>query len=345
AAALCATASGQAPKAPTLDGKPPVVIAHRGASGYRPEHTLEAYSLAIDQGADYVEPDLVMTKDGVLVARHEPFIDGTTDVASRAEFADRRRSTTVDGVLRSGYFVSDFTLAELKTLRAVQPYPGRDKQHDGKFQVPTLDEVIALVKKRSTELKRTIGIYPEVKHSTWHSSIGLPIEDKLLATLAREGWNKRESPVVIQSFEVTNLQYLRSKSQVRLAQLLSASGRPYDLAMKNDPRDYRSMATPAGLADIRKYADIVGANKRLIVGSSGFGNESQRTLTPPTTLIADAHKLGLQVHAWTFRSERDQLASDYKNDPAAEYRQFFSLGVDGVISDFPDVAVRVRDGR
>jgi glycerophosphoryl diester phosphodiesterase len=344
-AALSLTASGQNTWL-TLSGKAPIVIGHRGASGYRPEHTLESYSLAIDMGADFVEPDLVVTKDGVLVTRHEPFIEGTTDVLQRPEFATRRRNATVDGVVRNGFFVSDFTLKELKTLRAVQTVVGRDKQYDGKFEIPTLEEVIDLVKRKSAASGRTIGIYPEIKHSAYHKQIGLPVEDRLLATLTKVGWNSREAPVFVQSFEVNNLKELRSKSTVKLVQLVTTSGGPYDLRAANDPRTYAQMVTPAGLAEIKKYADGLGAMKRLIVGTTGFGSdESQRQVTPPTSLVSDAHKAGLQVHAWTFRSEPSQLASDYKGDPKAEYRAFYALGVDGVFSDFPDAAAQARDGK
>ncbi|MFM7706496.1 MAG: glycerophosphodiester phosphodiesterase family protein, partial [Gammaproteobacteria bacterium] len=214
----------------------PLVIAHRGASGHRPEHTLESYRLAIEMGADFIEPDLVSTRDGHLVARHEPDITQTTDVAQRPQFADRRRSATIDGVAHTGWFTVDFTLDELRTLRAVQPRPYRSKEFDGMFKVPTLQEIIALAKAGTAATGRTIGIYPETKHPTWHCEQGLPLERALLAALDAAGWTTREAPVFIQCFESGNLRWLRKRTGVRLVQLISGDGLEDDGRVQPPPR-------------------------------------------------------------------------------------------------------------
>ncbi len=256
----------------TLNGDKPLVIGHRGAAGYLPDHTLEGYRRAVDLGADFIEPDLVVTKDGVLVARHEPNIVATTDVKDRPEFASRKRKVAVDGFEEEGWFVSDFTLAELKTLRAVQPLPERDQCYNGQFSIPTFDEVLALAQSESKRVGRTIGVYAETKHPTYHARLGLPLEDRLLATLAQQGYTKKDSPVIIQSFETANLKYLRGKTAVRLVQLVDGYdmnadgsidfslpwGQPYDLTVAGDKRNYGALLTPAGLAEIRKYADGIG---------------------------------------------------------------------------------------
>ena len=288
--------------------QPPIVIAHRGASGYRPEHTLEAYRLAIEMGADFIEPDLVATRDGHLVARHEPNITLTTDVAQRPEFAARRTTKTIDGQQETGWFTTDFTLAELRTLRAVQPRDYRSKQYDGQFGVPTLEEIIGLAQRESRARGRTIGIYPETKHPAWHRAEGLALEPPLLEALERAGWNRRESPVYIQSFEAGNLQWLRTRTPLRLVQLLPADA-------------------VVDFAAIAAYADAVGPDKQLVAG---------------TRFIELAHAAGLAVHAWTFRNEPLHLAERYAGDPKAEYAEYFALGIDGVFSDFTDTAVAVR---
>ena len=238
------------------------MIAHRGASGDRPEHTLAGYEHAIDHGADYIEPDLVSTKDGVLVARHENEIGGTTDVASHPEFAARRTTKTIDGVSTTGWFTEDFTLAELKTLRAKERIPAlrpNNAVFDGLYPVPTLQEVIDLAKSRG------VGIYPETKHPTYFDSIGLSLEEPLVATLKQNGWAGKKAPVYIQSFEVANLKQLNRLINVPIVQLSATSGKPYDFVVSGDPRTYADLATPAGLKDIAEYADGVGANKNLIV--------------------------------------------------------------------------------
>ena len=329
----------------------PLVIAHRGASGYRPEHTLAAYELGARLGADYVEPDLVRTKDGVLVARHENEISGTTDVATRPEFADRRTTKVIDGLSLTGWFTEDFTLAELKTLRAVERIPAlrpRNTRFNGFYEVPTFQEVIDLTKRLSKELGRPIGIYPETKHPTYFRDIGLPLEEPLVRLLNRNGLNSRRAKVFVQSFEVGNLQALDDELRVPLVQLLGArTQKPWDFVVSGDPRTYADMATPAGLEDIAEYADGVGPSKDYIVPRDAAGNS-----LPPTSFVDDAHRAGLLVHPYTFRNENSFLPLELRSsdDPAAygnaaaEYEQFFELGVDGLFSDNADTALRARGG-
>jgi glycerophosphoryl diester phosphodiesterase len=302
----------------------PIVIAHRGASGYRPEHTLAAYALAARMGADYIEPDLVSTKDGVLVARHENEIGGTTDVADHPEFAGRRTTKTIDGVALTGWFTEDFTLRELKTLRAKERIPEirqRNTMYNGRYEIPTLQEVIDLAERLN------VGVYPETKHPTYFRNIGLPLEKPLVRALKRF-----DGPAFIQSFEVSNLKALNRETNRPLVQLLSArTARPAD----GTTRTYGEMATPDGLKDISKYADGVGPSKDYI---------------PGTTFVRDAHRVGLVVHPYTFRNENAFLPPDLRSsaDPAAygnafaEYEQFFALGVDGLFSDNSDTAVEAR---
>jgi len=329
----------------------PLVIAHRGASGYLPEHTLEAYRLAIEQGADYIEPDLVATRDGVLVARHEPDISDTTDVSSRLEFAARRTTRVIDGVTYNGWFTTDFTLVELRTLRARQARAERPQQFNGQFLIPTLDEIIALAQAESTRLGRSIGIYPETKHPTWHCEQGLPLEPALLSALKSADWTTRTAPVFIQSFESGNLRYLRQRTGVRLIQLLDAGGIRPDGALDRPlrweatgrcqlydaPPLPGNFAERAGFDAIAAYADGVGPWKRHIVSVATDGR-----LLPPTRFIELAHAAGLLVHAWTFRNEATMLAPDYEGDPLREYAQFYALGLDAVFSDFPDTAIAAR---
>jgi glycerophosphoryl diester phosphodiesterase len=355
----------------------PLVIGHRGAAGYLPDHTLQGYLLAIRQGADYVEPDLVATKDGHLIARHEPNMIATTDVAQRPEFASRLRTAVVDGFPEEGYFASDFTLAEIKTLRAVQPLAERPQRFNGRFRIPTLDEVITLVKRESRKRKRRIGIYPETKHPTYHKALGLPLEGRLVKALRRAGWNRRRAPVFIQSFEQSNLMKLNRMTPVRLVQLVDANDvnpdgslqyvapfdRPYDWTVSGDPeltsRTFGFFATDEGLEEISTYADGIGPWKRYIVSSAavdlngdgtvgdengdGRVDESDREALPPTDLIDRAHAHGLAIHTWTFRNEPRRLLSDYRGIPVEEYLQFYELGIDGVFSDFPDTAVTARE--
>jgi glycerophosphoryl diester phosphodiesterase len=329
----------------------PLVIAHRGASGYRPEHTLEAYRLAIRLGADYIEPDLVSTRDGVLVARHENEISGTTDVAERTEFAARRATKTVDGVSVTGWFTEDFTLAELRTLRAVERLPKVRTQNtvfDGRYPVPTFQEIIDLARKESRRLGRTIGVYPETKHPSYFRSIGLPLEEPLVKVLRQNRLTRSTDPVIVQSFETANLRALDARIDVRLVQLLDATGRPWDFTAAGDPRTVADLVTPAGLKWISEYADGVGVHKNLILPRAADG-----TLRPATTLVRDAHRAGLLVHAWTVRAENQFLPTDLRigDDPNArgdvttELELLYGAGVDGVFADFPDTAVAVREGR
>lgn len=359
---------------PTLNGAQPLVIGHRGACGYLPEHTLASYKKAIELGADFIEPDLVVTKDGELVARHEPNITATTDVSTRPEFASRKTTRKVDGVAETGWFVTDFTLAELKTLRAKQQNPVRDQSFNGQFQIPTFREILELAKTESARTGRTIGVYPETKHPTYHVDAGLQIEPRLLKILAEYGYTKKDSPVVIQSFEVSNLKALRKLTNVRLVQLIDGDGvdakgnvtlaapfdKPYDFAVSKDARTFPDMMTPKGLAEIKTYADGIGpwkpylASAAQVIGPDGKPKDlngdgkitdADRVLIPPTDVVKNAHAAGLFVHAFTFRNEKELLVSDYKGDPKAEYKRFYELGVDGLFSDFSDTAVAARAGK
>ena len=309
------------------------MIAHRGASGYRPEHTLASYELAIGLGADFIEPDLVSTKDGVLIARHENEISETTDVAARPEFAARKTVKRIDGREVAGWFTEDFTLAEIKTLRARERLPFRDQSFNGRFEVPTFAEVLDLAGRKSAGTGRRIGVYPETKHPTYFRSLGIPLEEPLIAELRDAG-----VPVFIQSFEVANLRELRKVTDLPLIQLLEAAGQPWDFAVAGDARTYQDLAAPAGLAAIAAYADGIGPDKRMIVPAGPGGR-----LLPPTALVEDAHLARLLVHPWTFRSDGTFLAAEYGGDPEREYEQFFALGVDGLFSDFSDVAVGARE--
>ncbi|MCL1465024.1 glycerophosphodiester phosphodiesterase [Argonema galeatum] len=311
----------------------PIIIAHRGASGLRPEHTLAAYELAIDLGADFIEPDLVSTKDGVLIARHENEISSTTNVGEHPEFVNRKTTKLIDGQTVSGWFAEDFTLAEIKTLRAKERLPFRDRAFDGQFPIPTLQEIIDLAKRKSAETGRTIGIYPETKHPTFFDAIGLSLEEPLVEILHANGYNKADDRIFIQSFETTNLKQLDKMTNLPLIQLLSNTGKPYDLAITNDVRTYKDMTSPDELAKIAEYADGIGPDKRMIVPTDDNG-----ILLQPTSLIQDAHAVGLLVHPYTFRNEAQYLAPDYNHDPEAEYEQFFNLGVDGLFTDFPGTA-------
>ncbi|WP_294059342.1 glycerophosphodiester phosphodiesterase [Sphingomonas sp.] len=318
---------------------PLIVIAHRGASGERPEHTLLSYELAIEQGADFIEPDLVPTKDGVLVARHENEISGTTNVAAHPEFADRKTTKTIDGEQVTGWFTEDFTLAELKTLRARERLPQLrpgNTRFDGQAEIPTFDEVIALAKRASRATGRTIGIYPETKHPSYFASIGMPLEARLVDKLKAVGWDRADAPVFIQSFEVNNLKQLKTMTHVRLIQLMSASGGPADHAAPS----YAAMATPEGLREVARYAYGIGPERAMILPSSGT----------PTSLIADAHAAGLKVHPWTFRAENFFLSPAFRNGTnpaehgrlAEEIRYFIGLGIDGFFSDYPYIGVSAR---
>ena len=374
-AAVCAACAQPAiadPSARRHNDTTPLVIGHRGgATGYLPDHTLENYALGIQLGADFVEPDLVATKDGHLIARHEPNLIATTNVMDLPQFASRRRTAMLDGVATDGFWASDFTLAEIKQLRAVQPMGDRDPSFNGKFQIPTLVEIIDFVKRKSREENRRIGIYPETKHPTYHQQIGLPLEDRLLAVLTHAGWNHRSAPVFIQSFETANLKYLRSRTSVRLVQLVDADDvnadgslafnppydKPYDWVVSGRAGQFKDLLTPQGLAEVRSYADGIGPWKYYLISTTcktvvngacadtsgdGLHDERDRKLLAPTDIVANAHKLGLVVHPYTFRNEQKRLASDYLGNPVNEYMKFYELGVDGVFADFADTAFAAR---
>ncbi|WP_223167359.1 glycerophosphodiester phosphodiesterase [Nonomuraea sp. SYSU D8015] len=317
-------------------GRAPIVIGHRGASAHRPEHTLLAYEAAIAMGADYIEPDLVSTKDRVLVARHENEISGTTDVAARPEFADRRTTKTIDGRPVTGWFTEDFTLAELKTLRAKERVPDLRPDNtafDGLAEIPTFEEVVQLA------LKHGVGVYPETKHPTYFDSIGLSLEEPLLEVLNRH----RVRKAYIQSFETANLRELSGKTRLPLIQLITATGAPYDWVAAGDPRTYDDMVKPEGLREVAKYADGIGVDTRRVVPVDAAG----KTL-PATTIVTDAHRKGLDVHVWTIRNENSQLPADYRlGNPASPVyaratgdvmgwlSKLVELGIDGAFCDDP----------
>jgi len=358
----------------TLFGAAPLVIGHRGASGYRPEHTLAAYDLAISMGANFIEPDLVMTKDGELIARHEPmlarvnlnangtikFVNGvpelnrtstSTNVWQLPQYADRLKVKTLDGVQVAGWWAEDFTAAELRTdVRAqerLRDLRTGNNAYNDQFAIPTLQEVIDLAKTRSIELGRPIGIYPETKHPTFtaaHTQANglMRMEDRLLQILHANYGNSANAPVYIQSFEVSNLQYVGGLTSIRVVQLLSSGGRPFDFTLSGDPRTYADLATDAGLAFIEAYAQGIGANTNLMIPLAAGG-----VLGTPTTLVARAHAKGLEVHGWTFRAENAFLPNEFdsSSDPAAlgnmagQIQAFVALGMDGFFTDHPDLGV------
>jgi len=373
ALAACSMPGAKSSRLPTLDGQPPLVVAHRGASGYLPEETLEAYARAIELGADVVEMDLISTKDGVLITRHDPNLAISTDVATRPEFAARKKTIQVDGETQTGWFSNDFTLAEIKRLGAISTDAERPQQFNGRYKVPAFQEVVDLVKAKSRETGRTIGIYPETKNPTYFRDLGLPMEDKLIAMLDAAGWNSKTAPVFVQSFEPGSLKYMKSKGlKTRLIQLIDGDSidlktgamtyavpvdRPYEWTKAGDKRNFDVMVTPAGLAEIKTYADGIGPWKRYIVSIKGtIGadgkpvdvngdgkiNDADATSMAPTSLVADAHKAGLFVHPFTFRNESRRLAADYKGDGTNEYLVYYRLGVDGVFTDFTDTALAAR---
>ena len=344
----------------TLDGKAPLVIGHRGSAGSLPEHTIEGYKLAIDQGANFIEPDLVLTKDGVLIARHEPMLDGTTDVATKFP-ASRKSTRLLDGVSTTAYFANDFTLAEIKTLGAIQAGSARPQQFNGLYKVPTLDEVIALARSESTRVGRTIGIYPEIKHSTYMAGIfgANVIEDKLVTALHAAYGNTVDAPVFIQSFEVSNLQYLHTKTAIKLVQLIDADDvkadgsmdlvapyrQPYDFVVKGDPRLFSDLLTSTGLDFVKTYAHAIGPWKPYLVKTvadnvdrTGDGRITinDRNVIGSTGVVEMAHSKGLRVHTWTFRND----ASGYGfADPKEEMKYYMLLGVDGLFTDFTATGV------
>ena len=352
--ALMACGGSDFNAAPTDANWPPVptLIAHRGASALRPEHTLAAYSQAIEDGAHIIEPDLVSTKDGVLVARHENAIailnpdgsvrEATTDIVDRPEFASRKTTKMIDGTAITGWFTEDLTLAELKTLRARERIPAirpANVAFNGQFQVPTFQEVIDLAKSKSIEKGRTIGVYPETKHPTYFKSIGLPLEKRLVDMLALNGWNSKDAPVFIQSFEVANLKEIRGLTPARIVQLLSSAGRPYDFVAAGaaETRSYADLITPAGLKEVASYANGIGPSKDMVIPVVNGA------LGTPTALVNNAKAAGLVMHIYTLRPENAFLPTNLKKAPVtdntvrgdsiAEIQTFLQAGVDGFFTD------------
>ena len=350
------------PAAPTASGAEigngttsaqPLVVAHRGASGYRPEHTLAAYELAAAMGADYIEPDLVMTKDGVLVDRHEPEIGGTTNVADHPEFAGRKTTKNLDGTDVTGWFTEDFTLAELRTLRAKERLP-KERQHntlyDGRYQVPTFEEVLRLRERLSKEHGRTIGIIPEIKHSTYFHAKGFNPEKAFLTQVRAHGLDRKNAPLWLQSFEITNLKAVRKMGYQANSTFLAWTGDgrwdgPYDLLSKGDTRKYSDWMKPAGLKEISTFADGIGPEKFFVIPK-----KADDTLGAPTSLVADAHAVGLKVIPWTFRNENTFMAKDLQTGgTASDYGRaieemvvYLRTGIDGLFTDNPDTGVEAR---
>lgn len=314
----------------------------------------------MQDGVDFVEPDLVMTKDGVLVARHENEIGGTTDVAQRPEFASRRTTKTIDGVAHTGWFTEDFTLAELKALRARERIPDvrpGNTRFDGQFQIPTLDEICALVagvqqqremsaKQLGLPAPKRIGVYPETKHPTYFQGLGLEMEELLVDTLHRHGYSGRDGLGIIQCFEVSNLKAMRKLTELPIVQLMEDEGAPFDFVVKGDKRTYRDMITPDGLADIATYATAIGPHKWQVIPLG-----ADQRLGPPTALLEDAHAAGLKVHAYTFRAENQYLPQDLRSsadpnglgDLQGELRAYLQAGLDGFFTDHADYGVKARD--
>lgn len=328
-----------------------MVIGHRGAAGYRPEHTLASYELAAWMGADYIEPDLVITADEVLVTRHEPEISRTTDVATRAEFADRRATKAVNGQVHTGWFVEDFTLAELRTLRAVERLPQMRRNntiYDGHYGIATFEEVLALCERLSSRLDRRIGVYAEIKNPTYFAAAGLPLEHAVVRALRDAGADSSDGSVVVESFETAFLRLVRDELSVPLTQLVQSGTVPADLVAAGNPRTAEDLVTPEGLEEIATYADGLGPDKALVIPRDADGR-----LGTPTSLVDDAHAAGLLVHPYTFRNENHFLPADLRrgDDPTSygdvfrEYAAFLAAGVDGMFTDNPDTAVAARDLR
>lgn len=340
--------------------KVPIIIAHRGAQSIYPEHTIEGYQKAIDVGADYIEPDLVLTKDGIFVARHEQYISTTTNVADVEKFAHRKTTKLLDGVSVTDWFVSDFTLAELKTLRARQSWDNRPHNYDDVLEIPTFAEIITLAQSNKTATGKAVGIYPELKHPTFHKNAGLPMEDLFLEQIEKAGYTDANAPMYVQCFEVATLQYLNKKSSVKLVQLIGAAGvgedgrllftkpdgsfdpegQPYDFIVNGDTRSSQFFTTQEGMEFIATYADGVGPWKPFIIS---FKTDPSGTLQllPATDFITLAHQSGLEVHPYTFRNE--DLKWTTNTDPATEYALFFNAGVDGIFSDYTLEAVKARE--
>src|SRR5579883_868866 len=390
-------ATSKVSKLNTLNGQPPIVIGHRGGgTGYRPEHTvgnfggdlLGSHNLGIQFGADYIEPDLVITKDKVLIVRHEPLLatvktdingnivydengkptiqEATTNVADFPEFASRLTTKVLDGASVTGWFAEDFTLAEIKQLRAIERLPSirpDNTRYNGLFEIPTLDEVIKLARKSEAKTGRKIGIYPETKHPTYFAEVGKYLDGTpihvntsqlLIDDLVANNYTDPDH-IFIQSFEVSNLKDLKENIMpaggvdIPLIQLIDSSGAPYDFVYHNVPQTYADLITPEGLTQIHTYAAGIGPDKRLIVPASakldnngqpidingdGLISDADKFLGKPTSLVNDAHNAGLLLHPYTFRSDAYFLSPDYHGQPQKEYEQFIKLGIDGYFTDF-----------
>jgi glycerophosphoryl diester phosphodiesterase len=344
----------------TLDGNPPLIIGHRGLPGLYPEEVIAGYRAAIAAGTDALELDLQSSSDGVLFACHNVFLSDTTDVAEHPEFASRKKSRLVDGVMTGPeWYISDFSAAELKTLRVKQPLAGRSKQYDGQYPMATFQEILDLAKSAmAVDSRHRVNVYPETKNALYQRQLGLPLEEMLLAMLANEGWNTADSPVFVQSFDPASLKLMRKLGlKTKVVQLIDGAGidykngsitydspdsaKPFSWLQAHDPRTFAAMVTPTGLAEIKTYADGIGPWKFYILPAQGrdaAGNAvmalDQASNMAPSSLIADAHKAGLFVHPFTFRDEAEYLTKTYKEDPKAEYKAYFDLGVDGVFTDF-----------
>lgn len=336
--------------------KSPLIIGHRGAPGYMPEHTIGSYETAIRLGADFIEPDVVATKDGHLVVRHDPVLTDSTDILAHPEFAGRKRTIKFQGFEITDFFVCDFTLAEIKTLRAKQVMPNRDHSHDGQYEILTLEEMLDVAQQGGKRAGRVVGVYPEIKLPSFHQSVGLPIEDRLLDVLKKAGYASAASPVYIQSFETANLKYLKTKTDIRLMQLLSGdvepqtgamvfkapNDRPYDWTLAGRAGTYGDLLTPEGLDEVATYASVVAPYKRFLLSFRTEADGSRTRITHPE-IIENAHKRGLKVHIWTMRDDAPFLDPYYKGDAVAEFLDFFRLGVDGVFTDFADTGIKARE--
>ncbi len=346
---------------PNPDQNKPLIIAHRGAQSVLPEHTLEGYLKAVEFGADFIEPDLVLTKDGHLVVRHEPMLSGTTNVADLEEFAALKTTRELDGKMVTDWFAIDFTLAQIKKLKARQAFNGRSKDFDDKFDIPTFKEVIKLAKKQTIKTGKTVGIYPEIKHPLFHNQFfkAHTMENKLLSALKKAGLNRKSAPVFVQCFEVAPLQYINSKSSVKLVQLIStyninkdgsldynvplgdfiSYGSPFDFFANGDSRTYEFFTTKEGMEFTATYADGIGPWKPFII-SYKTEDSGALTLLPPTNFVALAHQNNLLVHPYTFRNENTQWSG---GNPESEYHLFFDAGVDGLFTDYTNEAVKALE--
>ncbi|TQJ86831.1 glycerophosphodiester phosphodiesterase [Streptomyces sp. SLBN-31] len=328
----------------------PTIIGHRGTAGYRPEHTFGSYDLALDMGADIVEAgDLCPTKDGHLVCRHEPEIGGTTDVADHPEFAGRRTTKVLDGVSTTGWFTEDFTLAELKTLRAIERIPANrphNTLYNGRWEIPTFDEVLRWQDEQTRRRGKQVWIYPETKHPTYFRKLGLGLEERVAKLLHKHGKDRRNSPVVLQSFEPTSIQRLNKLVDNPLVVLLSgATTRPWDFVESGDPRTVADLITPKGLREIAGYAQGIGPTLDLVITKKADGS-----LDKETTLVSDAHKVGLILHPYTMRNENPFLPAEYRRGTDADgygdafgaFKRYFATGIDGVFTDNADTGLLAR---